>query len=200
MHATWKFDALRSSRIFHVPSPKFPKQRGLPWTSHGDYNDYSMRKPMTRWNMPVSLLQVCRQIYHETALKPFSQTIFMVQEKWHAGSQAFLEALVPAQARAIKHIRFMCVDGLCPAYKVMQHPKGLETLVFQLVEDFEEEEPYRFDFMLEHLNKNLKRVKKFDIKSVRICMLVDDTFTAAEKKLLAEHLEHAETSSRQMVA
>jgi hypothetical protein len=155
---------------------------------------------MTRWTMPVSLLQVYRQIYHEAALKPFPQTIFMVQEKWYAGSRAFLEALVPTQARAIKHIRFMCVDGLCPAYKVMRHLKGLETLVFQLVEDFEEEGPYRFDFMLEHLNKNLKRVKKFDIKSVRICMLVDDTFTAAEKELLAEHLEHAETSSRQMVA
>ena len=93
----------------------------------------------------------------------------------------------------------MCVDGLCPAYKVMQHLKGLDTLVLQLVEEFMQGEPGRFDFMFEHLDKNLRRVEKFDIKSIYISMLVDDTFTAAEQKLVAAHLEHAETSSRQTV-
>lgn len=84
----------------------------------------------------------------------------------------------------------------------MRHIKGLETLAFQLLEstlDWEER-TYRFDFMFEQLEENLETVNDFDVKSIHISMLVDDTTTAAEKEVLAERLERLETSSRQAVA
>jgi hypothetical protein len=54
--------------------------------------------------------------------------------------------------------------------------------------------------MFKHLEKNLRTVKKLNVKSFHISMFVDDTFTAAEKELLAERLERSEKSWRQVVA
>lgn len=42
--------------------------------------------------------------------------------------------------------------------------------------------------------------EEFDVKSIHLSMFVDDTFTAAEKELLAERLERSEKSWRQVVA
>lgn len=189
-------------RIIHLPLPEILQRRKIAYTQHNDCTSHSMRKPLTRWDMPLSLLRVCRQIYHEAALRPFSQTIFVVCEKWYSSSHAFLDALVPAQARAIKHIRFVCVNGRCPVYNVMRHVKGLETLVFQLVEDsrFLSEEPCRFDFMFGHLKRNLRKAKNFEVKSIHISIFVYDAITAAEQELLAERLERLEASWRQVVA
>ena len=84
----------------------------------------------------------------------------------------------------------------------MRHVKGLETVVFQLVEDSleQEEGPYRFDSIFKQLEENLRIAKNFDVKSIHLSMFVDDTFTAAEKELLAERLERSEKSWRQVVA
>ena len=189
-------------RIIHLPLPDIPKRQSPAYTQHDDCDSHSMRKPLTRRDMPLSLLRVCRQIYHEAALKPFSQTIFVVWELWYSSSRAFLDALVPTQARAIEHIHFVCEDGLCPIYNVMRHVKGLKTLAFHFVEGslFNKKGHHRFDSMFEQLEKTLTIVKSFDVKSIHISMLVDDTFTAAEKELLAERLERSETSSMQAVA
>jgi hypothetical protein len=54
--------------------------------------------------IPVHLLQVCRQVYHEAALKPFTQPTFDFFVGNH-GINYFLAGLVPGQARAITHIR-----------------------------------------------------------------------------------------------
>jgi hypothetical protein len=56
--------------------------------------------------VPVHLLQVCRQIYHEAVLKPFAQATFDF-----ISPEAFLAKLVPGQARAIARTRFMCDVG-----------------------------------------------------------------------------------------
>lgn len=189
-------------RIIHLPLPQIHGRHDPAYTQHDDCISHSTRKPLARWDMALSLLRVCRQIYHEAALRPFSQTIFVICEEWYLSSHAFLDALVPRQARAIKHTRFVCVEGLCPVYKVMRHVKGLETVVFQLVEDSleQEEGPYRFDSIFKQLEENLRIAKNFDVKSIHLSMFVDDTFTAAEKELLAERLERSEKSWRQVVA
>ena len=58
-------------------------------------------------HFPVRLLQVCWQIYHEAALKPFAQPTFdfdsFAIDDLSPG--AFLTQLVPVQARAIAHMR-----------------------------------------------------------------------------------------------
>lgn len=189
-------------KIICFPLSQTPGRRDLACTQHDDCTSHSTRKPLARWDMPLSLLRVCRQIYHEAAFRPFSQTIFVVCGEWWSSSQAFLDALVPTQARSIKHIRFVCFDGGGPVYNVMRHVKGLETLAFQLFEDsrFQIQKPYRFDFMFARLEEHLRTAKDFNVKSIHISMFVDDTTTAAEKELLAERLERSETSWRQAVA
>jgi hypothetical protein len=61
-----------------------------------------MNKPR---EMPVHLLQVCRQIYHEAALKPFTEPTFaFTMSNTEHGMNSFLTALIPEQARAIGHL------------------------------------------------------------------------------------------------
>jgi hypothetical protein len=66
-----------------------------------------------RCQIPVHLLQVCRQTYHEAALKPFTQATFdFIIYSWRDhGAGPFLAALIPVQARAITHARFTCFSG-----------------------------------------------------------------------------------------
>jgi hypothetical protein len=62
-------------------------------------------------NMPVQMLQVCRQMYHEAALKPFTEPTFefiMVNDQVNRGMVSFLTHLVPVQARAIRHLHLEC--------------------------------------------------------------------------------------------
>jgi hypothetical protein len=55
--------------------------------------------------MPVHLLQVCRQIYHEAALKPFTEPTFaFTMSQASHGMNSFLNALIPDHARAITHL------------------------------------------------------------------------------------------------
>jgi hypothetical protein len=60
-----------------------------------------------RFQIPVHLLQVCRQIYHEAALKPFTEPTFDLRsfEKANPKLGSVMKKLVPTQARAIARIR-----------------------------------------------------------------------------------------------
>jgi len=61
-----------------------------------------MNKPR---EMPVHLLQVCRLIYHEAALKPFTEPTFaFTMSDGEHGMNSFLTALIPDQVRAISHL------------------------------------------------------------------------------------------------
>lgn len=61
-----------------------------------------MNKPR---EIPVHLLQVSRQIYHEVALKPFTEPTFaFTMSNTEHGMNSFLTALIPEQARAISHL------------------------------------------------------------------------------------------------
>ena len=119
----------QSQRIIHLPPvpPQTVPRTFRPVTHHDDCKHDKTRKPLTRWDIPLCLLQVCRQIYHEAALKPFSQTTFDVRSPDSYGVRAFLGALVPTQARAINHLQLLYVHGIydCPDYKIMKHFKGL---------------------------------------------------------------------------
>jgi hypothetical protein len=57
--------------------------------------------------IPVHLLQVCRQIYHEAALKPFSEPTFDFRtfDSVNPRLETFMKKLVPTQARAIARMR-----------------------------------------------------------------------------------------------
>lgn len=82
------------------------------------------REPICN-HLRLDLLRVCRQIYHEAALKPFSQNTF-VQEPDRAILE-FLKVLVPTQARAIARLRIVGND--CPKQEAFKRGlKGLDHL------------------------------------------------------------------------
>jgi hypothetical protein len=80
--------------------------------------------------VPVHLLQVSRQIYHEAVLKPFVQKTF----DFDSFPDTFLAKLVPTQARAIVRTRFMCSSDLFLniAKGARSHLKGLNHVEIHL--------------------------------------------------------------------
>lgn len=62
----------------------------------------------------LGLLSVSRQIYHEAVLKPFSQISFSSLSRCYqkySGVQRFVDALMPAQAKAIVRLRVVLACG-----------------------------------------------------------------------------------------
>jgi hypothetical protein len=79
--------------------------------------------------MPVHMLQVCRQMYHEAALKPFTQPTFefiLVNDQINRGMVSFLTHLVPVQARAIRHLHLECHRGFKLTKTAASLLKGLQ--------------------------------------------------------------------------
>jgi hypothetical protein len=66
----------RESKLYECPDER-----------HHDCVQKVTRRAPSCCDMPLSLLQVCRQVYHEAALKPFSQTTFLFDERQYLGSQ-----------------------------------------------------------------------------------------------------------------
>ena len=122
---------------YHSPlrKPQLYSAVGSPDPNNHDCTQIDTRQSLGCYAIPLSLLQVCRQIYHEAALKPFSQTTFIIDGGYHLASRAFVDALVPTQAKAIIRVHFACHDGMCPAFKVIRHLKKLEVLTVQIVEN-----------------------------------------------------------------
>ena len=84
-----------------------------------------------RSNVPVQLLQVCRQIYHEAVLKPFTQPSFDIDASRH-DVDLFLARLVPGQARAIAHARFYCYFGFYLSDLAASQFKGLQHIELEI--------------------------------------------------------------------
>lgn len=102
--------------------------------------------PVTPLNIGLTLLQTCRQIYHEAVLKPFSETRFRYNAFAHekiCGLQKLLEALVPPQAKAITRLWLIIrhhyyarnnqtpaklIFGLVPVKGTIMRLRGLKDL------------------------------------------------------------------------
>lgn len=166
---------LNRRRVPHTVHPTHCMMPAIKWT---------LVKRRLATTFPLSLLQVCRQIYHEAALKPFSQTTFIVDESCHLGSKAFLSALVPTQTRAIAHLHFLCFGGQCPAYEIMRHLMKLDSLRVQIVEAHLgwSQRAQRLDLEFDTLEWSLRAVKDLGLKSFHIGMVVDGTITKAERE------------------
>lgn len=83
--------------------------------------------------MGLNFLQVCRQVYHEAAPRSFSQCSFSYTLYTHypdskPGLRAFLEGLVPTQARAITHLRLDIQDVGFMSQATVEKLRGLERL------------------------------------------------------------------------
>jgi hypothetical protein len=75
------------------------------------------------------MLQVCRQIYHEAVLKPFTKASFhiaMIDRSCKAQLKRFLATLVPTQARAIAHLRISLLDDQFVSDALASQLRGLK--------------------------------------------------------------------------
>jgi hypothetical protein len=97
-----------------------------------------MRKPLSRC-LHLDLLQTCRQIYHEAAWKPFAVNRFhYIASPMDSTNRTpilnlFLAAMVPAQVRAIRHLRVVGDCTVFPCATAIRRLKGLVHIDVQLV-------------------------------------------------------------------
>ena len=129
--------------------------------------------------LSLQLLQASRQIYHEAVLKPFQQAFFVLHLggiTMYAASYrlpAFMNALVPAQVKAITGLRLLSANRDKLNHAKLPRMQGLKHLEIQL--DFEFAD---IDCMMQRIENfahdpGVKSLVKLDLKSVRIEMGLD---------------------------
>jgi hypothetical protein len=97
-----------------------------------------MNKPR---EMPVHLLQVCRQIYHEAALKPFTEPTFAFTMSNNShGMNSFLTALIPEHARAISHLHISYYNSFHLSKLAASLCRGVKHVEVQIGESHHLEE------------------------------------------------------------
>ena len=88
-----------------------------------------------RRDIPLHMLQSCRQVYHEAVLKPFAHATFhfVTSSSSHQYLHAFLNLLVPAQAKAIAHFFAICAYGSFISPALLKKFEGLNRFDLHLV-------------------------------------------------------------------
>jgi hypothetical protein len=163
------------------------------------------RKALTHYDLPVHLLCVCRQIYHETTLKPFSETTFTLLESKELCTRAFLEALVPTQIRAIKHLQLASRGIECPASFVMRRLSGVECLDIEVGGCFSNRwggpaANGRLHWLNIFIRKLNTCVSKLDLKQLSVTLVINErVYTKAEEQALIEFMDRTEEVLRQSV-
>lgn len=171
------------------------------FTGHKTCTYKWLRKPLS-YHLPLALLRVCRQIYHEAVLKPFSETTFNILGKKELCARAFFEALVPTQIRAIKRLQFVSKDSECPAFSIMRQLSGVEYFDIELVawcagRSGTKEIINRLQW-LHPLTQKLNHtfVNKLDLKRLSVTMIINQRiippYTKAEGEVLMDFMDRAE--------
>lgn len=130
-------------------------------------------------SLSLPLLQVCRQIYHEAALKPFQQTLFTINFGklgiYQGGRSlvgyvfpAFMNALVPAQVKVIARLRLLSASASCINYAKLTRLEGLKHLEIQV--NFNFTHFYYTSRLLEGFAATpiMRSLVKLNLKSVRV--------------------------------
>lgn len=141
----------------------------------------------------LGLLGTCRQLYHEAVLKPFSQISFATLARcpeFYSGVQRFVDALIPAQARAIARLRMTLHNGPAhpqdPKQNMLIGPipskttlaklkglKDLEIVLAPIIEEEREADASLFVFGLEKAfasHSGMQSLVKLRLRSLRVTM------------------------------
>jgi hypothetical protein len=105
-----------------------PLARSLPPLGRGQQFRACLRS--SNEDIPLHVLQVCRQIYHEAILTPFTQARIYFAPGYCMGSglKDFLDKLIPAQAQAIAHLCGICLRGNFMSEGLLHRLKGLKQI------------------------------------------------------------------------
>jgi hypothetical protein len=141
------------------------------------------RKPLHQ-SLHLDLLKTCRQIYHEAVLKPFSVNEFhhFCESRHFPGRELsnFVKALVPTQARAIKHLRVVFHNAPFLRHTIVQQLKGLERLEVQIALADHYYGTFGNDMWkpLDDFSANLgvEALAEFSLKSLRITTEVESDY------------------------
>ena len=128
------------------------------------------------WKKGLSLasLQVCRQIYHEAVLKPFQKSFFtfgfgtVSTNGEGLGLQAFMNALVPTQAKAITRLRLLSPSSTLLCCAKLAKLESLRHLDLQLNLNFSAS-----DDILQRLERFandplVRSLVKLNLKTIRL--------------------------------
>jgi hypothetical protein len=190
-----------------VKSSDSTNQSSYLFTGHFRCTSSSTRKALTHHDLPVHLLRVCRQIYHEAALKPFSEPTFILVELKEICMRALFEALVPTQIRAIKHLHFASRGSECPPHSVMRRLSGVEYFNLEVVAWINDhwcipeinDHLYWLGALTPKLNHTF--VSKLDLKKISVTMTINERtvscYTEAEEQVLVGFVDRAEEVLRQ---
>jgi len=142
------------------------------------------RKPVGRQNVgscniPVHMLQVCRQMYHEAALKPFTEASFhivLVSEECSSSLKRFRASLVPTQARAIAHLRFSLLRDQFLSSAIASQFRGLKHVEIHIATygmwpRWADDEPLGQLQAFEN-GPGFQTLKKLDLKSLRFTVSI----------------------------
>jgi hypothetical protein len=138
----------------------------------------AQRSPACK-SLSLQSLQVCRQIYHEAALKPFQQALFVfdfglpAMSKTCLGLPAVMNALVPAQLKAVARLRLLSVSPHRLDPVNLPRLEGLKHFEMQFNWRFQDS-----DYMSRQLedfanDSRARTLVKFNLKSVRAELGID---------------------------
>jgi hypothetical protein len=152
------------------------------------------RKPADRHNagsckIPVHMLQVCRQIYHEAVLKPFIEASFhivMIDRSCKAQLKRFLATLVPTQARAIAHLRISLLDDQFLSNAFVSQLRGLKHVEIHVETYYSQRTPELQIMPILHLydleeGKCFTALRNLGPRSLRLTVMIryrDRSYTA----------------------
>jgi hypothetical protein len=143
------------------------------------------QKPHKHGQIPVHLLQVSRQIYHEAALKPFTQPIFDL-DTFTLSYTSSLAQLVPVQARAIARVRLTFNWGFYLNKAVVSQLHGLKYVEVHFYVDSltRGTNIARPPYELADFKKagGIEWLKERGLKSIRFSMLIEGTQSTDDVK------------------
>lgn len=149
-------------------------------------------------------LRACRQIYHEAALKPFSNLLFSYPTKSYwldntNGLCAFLDALVPTQARAVTSLRLIIAYSSALERRTIARLSGLTKLEVDF-RTFNSATPEYTVFASLYMHSKRLWFKEIGnlrhLKALRLsCEVEWDTLpvTATDEEAITDWLESAES-------
>jgi hypothetical protein len=141
------------------------------------------------------MLRVCRQIHYEAALKPFKKATFHFGvESWSDNHylKAFVDQLVPVQARAIARFCFMCPrecdrmldDNWTRNHVATAQLKGLKHVEIHIRTRHSRTSSYSPLVQLQRYDRRhgLDRLRKLGLKSIRLTASIEGVAPSDQDK------------------
>jgi hypothetical protein len=142
--------------------------------------------PLPMNQLSLGLLSVCRQIYHEAVLVPFTDNIFIDDVRVNGPHlRTFLDRLVPIQVKSINHLILNTTQMSLHCASDLNRLSGLKTLEFNLVWR-KPQHTTRQEFIDFHE----KDLKILNLNKLRLPKLTHMSVSAVEWQRIAFRISH----------